>query len=122
MNEKIEKLLMDLQDELEEGKPLIVEGRKDKKALKAIGLKGEFHTLSSTSMTELAEKISRRHKEVIILTDLDDFGEKAAKKLKDLFFNESVKANTSFRKRFQRLLGVLEFEDLPTLLSQEKNQ
>ncbi|MCD4740721.1 toprim domain-containing protein [archaeon] len=122
MNEKIQKLLTDLQHEMSEGIPVIVEGKNDKKALKCAGLNGKIHTLSSTSMHELAEKISRTNSQVIILTDLDDFGETAAQKLKDLFLNEAVKTDLTYRKKFKHIIGVRCFEDMPTLLEQEKNQ
>ncbi len=122
MNEKIDKLLTDLQHEMDEGIPIIVEGRNDVKALHEAGINGKIFTLSSTSMNELAEKIARKNSEVIILTDFDDFGKKAAEKLKDFFLNEAVKPNMAYRKRFKRLLGITYFEDLPTLLEQEKNQ
>lgn len=122
MNEKINKLLTDLQHDMDEGIPVVVEGRKDREALETAGIHGKMFTLSSTQMNVLAEKIARENREVIILTDLDDFGQKAAKRLKDFFLNEAVRPNMAYRKRFKRLLGVLYFEDLPTLLEQEKNQ
>ena len=122
MNEKIDKLLTDLQHEMDEGIPVIVEGRKDLKALHAAGLDGKIFKLSSTPMHEIAEKIARENSEVIILTDFDDFGQKAADKLRDFFLNEAVKPNMAYRKRFKRLLGIVYFEDLHTLLEQEKNQ
>ena len=120
MNQKVERLLADLQHELAEGTPVVVEGIKDIKAFQDVGVEGKFFRLSSSSMSELAERISS--KKVIILTDFDRFGESAAKKLKDFFLNEDVKPDLSFRKRFRRLLGVVHFEQLPTLLAQERNQ
>jgi 5S rRNA maturation endonuclease (ribonuclease M5) len=122
MNEKIDRLLNDLQHALDEGIPVVVEGKNDEKALREAGLHGKMFTLSSSSMNELTEEIAREHSEVIILTDFDDFGERAAKKLKDFFLNEAVHPDMDFRKRFKSLLGVVAFEDLPTLLEQEKNQ
>lgn len=121
MNDKVNQLLEDLQEKMNEGIPVVVEGKNDKKALRQIGLEGTIYTLSSTSMNGLAEVISRKNKKVIILTDLDDFGEKAAKKLRDFFLNEAVKPNLVFRTRFRKLLGVTCFEDMPTLLEKEKN-
>lgn len=122
MNEKIVKLLTDLQHEMNEGIPVVVEGKRDREALASVGLRGRILTLSSTSMNELVEGVSCSCREVIILTDLDSFGEKAAEKLKELFFNEAVKPNLSFRRRFRKLLGLVHFEDLPSLLNQERNQ
>ena len=122
MNEKIVKLLTDLQYEMNESIAVVVEGKKDHEDLTSTGLKGRILTLSSISMNELVEGISCSCKEVIILTDFDSFGEKAAEKLRELFFNEAVKPNLSFRRRFRKLLGLVHFEDLPSLLNQEKNQ
>lgn len=122
MNEKVVKLLTDLQHDMSEGIPVVVEGKKDREALTSSGLDGRILTLSSTSMSELVERVSCSCREVIILTDFDSFGEKAAEKLKELFFNEAVKPNLSFRRRFRKLLGLVHFEDLPSLLNQEKNQ
>jgi len=122
MNEKVTKLLSDLQLDMDEGIPVVVEGKNDRSALRQSGLDGLVLTLSSTSMNELVEKIACSCREAIILTDFDSFGEKAAKKLKDLFFNEAVRPNLSYRKRFRKILGLVHFEDLPSLLSQEKNK
>jgi len=122
MNEKIDHLLTDLQNAMDEGIPVVVEGKNDEKALREAGLHGKMFTLSSSPMNELAETIARENRTVIILTDFDDFGERAAKKLKDFFLNEAVHPDMSYRKRFKSLLGVMAFEDLPTLLEQEKNQ
>ena len=73
MNEDVYEDLVAVIDELSEANlevPVLVEGEKDVRALRELGLQGEVLPLNSgVSMFNLAEAFSRRHRRAIILTD-----------------------------------------------------
>ena len=73
--------------------PIIVEGKKDKAALKALGAKNII-TLCPTY--QLVESLSQE-KEVAILVDLDSEGRKIYHKLKDEFSRRGIKVNDKLR-------------------------
>jgi 2,5-diamino-6-(ribosylamino)-4(3H)-pyrimidinone 5'-phosphate reductase len=81
-NEKIEELnelLEDLRGLASKGVPIIVEGSEDVEALRALGVRGKFHKISSgKTLVNFVEGLSGSGK-AIILTDLDRTGERLAK-------------------------------------------
>ena len=117
--DKIRRLLEDLQDAMDKGIPVVVEGPGDAKALVGLGLDGKVVTLSKKPVADIVQHLSQETKEVIILTDFDTYGVTAAKKLREFFTNECVQVNLSFRTRFKKLLDFVEFEDVPTLVENE---
>jgi 5S rRNA maturation endonuclease (ribonuclease M5) len=119
--EAVDKLFRDLRVALEDGAPAIVEGPNDESALRSLGFEGRFVRLSAMSYSELAETLAREGvRRVIVLTDFDKYGEQCARKLRDAFLNESIHPDLIIRKRFKALTGVVEFENLPSLLENEK--
>ena len=120
--EKLEKLLDDLQAALDKGSVAVVEGPNDEKALRALGITGKAAQLSKRTYSELAEQLAGECREVVLLTDFDAYGNKAAKGLRDSFLNECVRVDMSFRTRFKKLLGYTEFEDVPSLFENEMNR
>lgn len=62
---------------------VVVEGKKDKKAVEELGCKQVY--CIDTHLYLLAEKVSLKHKKVIILTDLDAEGKKLHALLKSHF-------------------------------------
>ncbi|MCX7988197.1 MAG: toprim domain-containing protein, partial [Thermodesulfovibrio sp.] len=62
--------------------PIIVEGKKDKKALKDIGFDGHIITLhSGKSIYDFSENISNRFEKVVLLIDWDEKGEELYSKI-----------------------------------------
>jgi 5S rRNA maturation endonuclease (ribonuclease M5) len=56
--------------------PIIVEGKKDKKALRDIGFDGEIITLhSGKSIYEFTETIAQKFEKIVLLIDWDEKGE-----------------------------------------------
>ena len=115
-DEKLEKLLSDLQYAIDNNAIVVVEGPNDEKALRALGIHGKVAQLSKKPYSELAEELVGITNEAIILTDFDNYGKKAAVKLRDSFSNECIKVDTTFRKRFKKLFDYVEFEDIPSLI------
>lgn len=63
---------------------LLVEGEKDKRALRSWGISGEVFLLNKykRSLRECAEQISKKSKNVILLFDNDTKGRELARKMK----------------------------------------
>ncbi|WP_353683493.1 toprim domain-containing protein [Thermodesulfovibrio sp. 3907-1M] len=62
--------------------PIIVEGKKDKKALRDIGFDGEIITLhSGKSIYEFTETIAQKFEKIVLLIDWDEKGEELYSKV-----------------------------------------
>ena len=92
-----------------EGKLVIVEGKKDSRALKSLGVKNIMQ-LGGMPLAEFALHVSKCHpssgsdrgEEVVILTDFDSEGVKIAAKLECLLKKHRVLVNTRLRNRFRK--------------------
>ena len=90
-----------------EGKLVIVEGKKDRKALKSLGVKNIMQ-LGGMPLAEFALHVSKsqstpkdnKREEAVILTDFDSEGKELAAKLERLLKRHKVLVNTRIRKRF----------------------
>lgn len=79
--EKIKEVLHHLY-EINKLVPIIVEGKKDKNALKSMGFSGQIITLhSGKSLYEFSENVSNRFNKVVLLIDWDEKGEELYSKL-----------------------------------------
>lgn len=108
--EKLKEILIDLEDKL-----LIVEGKKDKKALKSLGLKNII-AIEGRPLYEVVENIKTR-KEIVILTDFDKKGRYIEKKLRYLLQKYRKRINSRLRGKIMSL-GKNQIEDLANLNSQ----
>jgi len=95
--------------------PIIVEGRKDLKALALLGITKNVITLSmGLSMVAFTEAISRRFKKAVILTDWDRKGGQLARMLKDGLMTNGVQVNDNFRTQLV-ILSKKEAKDIEGL-------
>lgn len=79
--EKIKKVLQYLY-EINKFVPIIVEGKKDKKALRELGFDGEIITLhSGKSIYEFSETVAHRYEKIVLLIDWDEKGQELYKKI-----------------------------------------
>ncbi|MFN3384729.1 MAG: toprim domain-containing protein [Archaeoglobaceae archaeon] len=98
MEEALKELLKaieDLKDKARDGWVIVVEGVKDREALRKLGVDGEIVTFSGFLST--AEKL--RDKKVVILTDYDDKGEKIERGLQRALLSYGKTADVELRKR-----------------------
>lgn len=110
IRERKEKELGRVLAELKESN-LLVEGKKDKRALEEIGCSSVF-TLSR-SVDDTCRSLSNEGiKEIVILTDMDRTGERLCKEAEELLIAYSIKPNTFLRKRLSALLNVRNFENV----------
>lgn len=119
--ERLEEFLkiIDELTELNLEVPVIVEGKKDVKALRALGLKGDIFTLNhGIPIFNLCEEIAMKNRKVIILTDWDSRGGRLAKALREGFRANAVAYDDKLRARLVRICKKegKDVEALPTLL------
>ncbi|MBI2109710.1 toprim domain-containing protein [Candidatus Woesearchaeota archaeon] len=95
-------------------KLIIVEGKKDKKALEELGITNLI-TISKP-LYEVVEQISDKTKEIIILTDMDPEGRKLYSKLKTQLQKRKIKIDTKFREFLIRETKLTNIEGLPHYL------
>lgn len=80
--------------------PVVVEGERDVRSLRALGLTGEIVTVNrGSSVFHLCETLAADHREVVILTDWDVRGGRLARLLRDGLAANGVKSNDDFRAR-----------------------
>ncbi|MFH1404221.1 MAG: toprim domain-containing protein [Candidatus Altiarchaeota archaeon] len=93
------------------GKPIIVEGRKDREALERLGVSEPVVELNrGASLLDVVEAL-QEYDEVIVLTDMDQQGKILRKKLHKLFnlygIREDVRPREIFaRMRFSHVEGL----------------
>ena len=106
--EEVEGLIKELVH-LSDTMAIIVEGRKDERALRELGVKGEIVRLNKgESIFGTCERLSRDHKKVILMTDWDRKGGHLGKLLKDGLEANGVQYDGNIRAR----LAVLTKKDI----------
>jgi 5S rRNA maturation endonuclease (ribonuclease M5) len=97
------KILNTLEKLKEEEGLMIVEGSKDKSALRSLGFENVV-SISGKSLEEFVEKIvSIKPSYVTILTDFDEEGENIASRLSNLLSLHKIKVNHTVRNKFKSL-------------------
>jgi len=114
--ERIMKVIDEL-DELSAEMPIIVEGLRDVKALKLLGVEENVVSLSKgLSILAFCESISREWDSAVILTDWDRKGGRLARRLKEAFEANDVRAVIDPRTQLAYLAKkeIKDIESLPT--------
>lgn len=105
--EEIYRKLVGVLDDLVEGnrqRPVIVEGERDVRSLRALGVTGEILALNTgTSVFNLAESLAPHYHEAIILTDWDRRGGQLCRLLMDALDANGVRAEVEIRARLTYL-------------------
>ncbi|ACI20875.1 MULTISPECIES: toprim domain-containing protein [Thermodesulfovibrio] len=121
--EKIREVLHYLY-EINKFVPIIVEGRRDKKALREIGFDGEIIILhSGKSIYEFSETIANRFEKVVLLIDWDEKGEELYSKI-----GENLQGMWEDFASIRELLKILcqkeilEIEEIPSLFQRIAGQ
>src|SRR3972149_3212949 len=83
--------------------PVIVEGERDRKALEALGIRGDIRVVNrGTSLFRLCEDLAREDRGAIILTDWDERGGRLARQLRDGLAANGVRYDDEIRARLPR--------------------
>jgi 5S rRNA maturation endonuclease (ribonuclease M5) len=92
-------------------KAIVVEGKRDKAALKALGVRCLIFTINKP-LFALAEEIASASTDVIILTDLDKKGKELYGRLSTLLQHLGVRIDNSFREFLFRNTTIRQIEGL----------
>ena len=117
--EKLEELILELQQMSDKGALIIVEGQRDRKALRALGIAGTIMLGTKKSILVFCEEVAREYNNVIILTDWDEKGDKLAALMEGYLRSTSAAANMDIRKKILNLVRkrIKDIESLDTHIS-----
>ncbi|MGB9959800.1 MAG: toprim domain-containing protein [Candidatus Bathyarchaeales archaeon] len=125
--EKIRLVLESLAEENAKGFPIIVEGKKDAEALKALGINGPIIE-AKTGGKALIDLISivenSGTREIILLLDFDRRGREMTRRLKQRLERTGTRPNTEFWSQLLQLVWreVKDIEGLATYLETLKHK
>ena len=125
--EKILQVLECLAEESAKGTPIIVEGKNDVEALRALGVEGKIISAKTggKSILDVISEVEKcTTKEVIMLLDFDRRGREWTKRLKQNLENTKTKINLTFWSRLLELVGteVKDVEGLATYMETLKRK
>ena len=90
---------------------LVVEGKRDREALRKAGL-DNIVEISGRRLERVADIVKSKQQQVTILTDYDKEGIIQYKRLKKLLLSDEIKVNDIFRREFKRVFLVNRIEEL----------
>ncbi|WP_456454671.1 toprim domain-containing protein [Thermovibrio sp.] len=102
----------------QEGWTVLVEGKRDKRALTLFGIDPVVE-MKGKKYHDIAQELSEKFKGVVILTDLDSKGEEIFKKLSRILPAYGLKVNGSLRGELKRS-GVKFIEKIPQAFTEER--
>lgn len=117
--ELLMKALEELFKEWKDGACIVVEGKRDRDALKYLGLKTgvvAFKTLNC-GISDAIERLCHKNR-IVILTDFDPEGDELASRISEVLIKRGVNVNLELRRKLLYILKgeVKGFEDLSPLL------
>ena len=125
--ELIYKVLKRVEKKSINGIPIVVEGKKDVRALNRLGINGEIilAKASGKSLLEVLTEIEQKHKrEVVLLFDFDRRGREWTRRFASYLEGLKITPNLVFWKKLFGLVGrdVKDIEGLVTYLDTLKNK
>jgi 5S rRNA maturation endonuclease (ribonuclease M5) len=116
--EKLEELIQELRQQSDDGAAIIVEGKRDRRALRELGITGPIKLGTQKALLELCEEVAREYNKVIVLTDWDGKGDKLARLMAEFLDNAGATVNIDLRKRIKALVKkrIKDIESLNTHL------
>ncbi len=109
--EKLEKILRRIAGESSSGTVIIVEGRKDKEALRKLGLAGPIVCFKSSGKGLVDFLGNIEAKKIMVLTDFDKEGKDISARINEELAHLKMKTDHTLRKR----LGALVRQDARTI-------
>nr|MDO8080835.1 hypothetical protein [Candidatus Freyarchaeota archaeon] len=90
----------------ESGIPIVVEGYKDERSLRKLGVSGPILRLSGKNLLKVAEELAQ-FENFLILTDFDRKGQELTLRLFRYLGHNKVDLTRSFRRRFRNLISKI---------------
>jgi 5S rRNA maturation endonuclease (ribonuclease M5) len=112
--EALEELIGALLEASDRGAAIIVEGRRDRESLRALGALGPIIMASQKPLLSLAEDVAGEHREIIVLTDWDEKGEEMALQIEKHLRCSGSRGDVEIRSRLKRLVKK-EIKDVESL-------
>jgi 5S rRNA maturation endonuclease (ribonuclease M5) len=119
---RLSNLIEELKIYGEQGIPVLIEGQKDERALRELGVNGNFIKVSGSGLKlfEIAEIAAQSASRVVILTDFDRKGNELAKRLSEDI--QSLGSHPDLRLR-RMIMGmtrryIKDIESLPRHMEQ----
>jgi len=112
--EALEELISSLKDVSLQGAAIIVEGRRDEQALRALGLKGPVIMASRRPALHLAEDAAKSFAQIVLLTDWDEKGDEMAKTIELHLRAAGSRPDLEIRSRLKKLVKK-EIKDVESL-------
>jgi dTMP kinase len=110
------KLALDELVEMNNSVPVIVEGVKDRRALRKLGLTGKIITINKgMSLSDFSDWISEQYEKVIILSDWDRRGGSICRRLKELLKGRVI-YDVTVRQRLSKFAMIKKVEGIPSWL------
>ncbi len=92
-------------DSLDAGTVVVVEGERDRRSLRRLGLAGPVVLVHhGDSLATTAHRLARLNRRVIVLTDWDSEGGHLAHRLKEFLEAEPLELDLDYRRRLARIL------------------
>jgi 5S rRNA maturation endonuclease (ribonuclease M5) len=110
----LEEQISALLEASHKGAAIIVEGMRDERALRALGVSGPVIMASCRPALELAEDTARKYKEIVVLTDWDLKGDEMALKIEQHLRSSGVRADMEIRSKLKKLVRK-EIKDVESL-------
>jgi 5S rRNA maturation endonuclease (ribonuclease M5) len=100
------RLFLRLREENASGRAVVlVEGERDRRSLRRLGLTGPIELVHvGRSLSDLAGRLAKGGRRVVVFTDWDAAGGQLARKLREFLEAEAVGIDLEYRRRFARIL------------------
>ncbi len=112
--ESLEELIASLVEASEDGAAIIVEGVRDERSLRDLGVKGPIVRASRRPALVVAEEAARDYRDVVVLTDWDRAGEELARRMGQYFQGTGARVDLETRERLKRMVRR-EIKDVESL-------
>jgi 5S rRNA maturation endonuclease (ribonuclease M5) len=119
--DELEKVLQDLRED-NKTIPIIVEGEKDKEALRKLDITGKIIRFNvGMSISNFCDMIAREYKSLILLTDWDRKGGYLCTMIRKNL-ESRVMCNITYRERFAKRSTIRTIEGLPAWINTLKKE
>ena len=119
---RLSRIVEELSSCVEQGMPILIEGKKDEEALRELGINGNIIKVSGSGLKlfEIAEIAVKTSSKVIILTDFDKKGDILAKKLSEDIQSLGSHPDLNIRKNIIKITRryIKDIESLPKHMKQ----
>ena len=119
---RLSRIVEELSSCVEQGMPILIEGKKDEKALMELGITGNIIKVSGSGLKlfEIAEIAAKSSSKVIILTDFDKKGDILAKKLSEDIQSLGSHPDLNIRRNIIKITRryIKDIESLPKHMKQ----